>query len=220
MPYFDQEQFDIRCEWGVAGVRELARADVIVIIDVLSFCTSVEIAVSCGAVVLPHPWEDESAAAYAGERGAELARGRDCSDGKSSLAPSSLVDAPRGLRLVLPSPNGSSLAFAARASGAVVVAGCLRNAAAVARLAQGFGRRINVVPAGERWPDGTLRPAIEDLIGAGAIIKRLGRSMSPESRVAVAAFDASVTSLSEHLLACASGRELIERGFERDVALA
>jgi 2-phosphosulfolactate phosphatase len=44
MTYFDQEQFDVRCEWGVPGVRHVASSDVIVVVDVLSFATSVDVA--------------------------------------------------------------------------------------------------------------------------------------------------------------------------------
>ena len=220
MTYSDQEPFDVRCEWGMAGVRQLASSDVIVIVDVLSFTTSVEVALSRGATVFPYRWKDDSALDYARQRSAELAGARKRSEGGFSLAPSSLMDAERGLRLVLPSPNGSSLSFAAISSGAVVLAGCLRNASAVARRAQQFGKRIAIVPAGERWPDDSLRPAIEDLIGAGAIISRLQGTRSPEAQVAVAAFDDAVACLRDRLLSCVSGRELIERGFARDVEIA
>jgi 2-phosphosulfolactate phosphatase len=71
---------------------------------------------------------------------------------------------------VLPIPNGSAIATAL--GGKPVVAACLRNAAAVAgRLtAEGFGtaqRPIVVIAAGEQWPDGPLRPAVEDLLAPG-----------------------------------------------------
>jgi 2-phosphosulfolactate phosphatase len=220
MPYFDQTNFDVRCEWALGGVQHLAPSDVIVIVDVLSFTTSVDVAVGRSAAVLPYRWKDDSAAQYAREHDAELARPRSGDEGGYSLAPSSLVEVPPGLRLVLPSPNGSSLAFAARSIGAVVVAGCLRNAAAVAEWATRAGKRITVLPAGERWPDGTLRPAIEDLIGAGAILKTLPGRLSPEAQLAIAAFDDAASSLLHRLLRCSSGRELVERGFERDVELA
>jgi 2-phosphosulfolactate phosphatase len=224
MPYFDQEQFDVRCEWAMHAVQHLAPSDIVIVVDILSFTTCVDVALGRGAIVFPYSWKDDTAAAaYAREHSAELAGHRGQADTKYSLAPSSLVNASPGLRLVLPSPNGSSIAFAAMTSGATVLAGCLRNAAAVAAWAQQSGRgrrRITVVPAGERWPDGSLRPAMEDLVGAGAILRRLGGRMSPEARVAVAAFDAVSGSLREQLLQCASGRELSERGFAADVELA
>ena len=220
MPYFDQEQFDVRCEWGMSGVQQHASSDVIVIVDVLSFTTSVEVALSRGATVFPYRWRDDLAFQYAQQRSAELADPRDCLVGKYSLSPSSLINATKGLRLVLPSPNGSSLSFAAISNSAVVLAACLRNASAVASRSKRSGRRITIVPAGERWPDNSLRPAIEDLIGAGAIIKHLQGTLSPESYVALAAFDNAVACLQDRLMHCSSGRELVERGFVRDVEIA
>ncbi|QDV50306.1 2-phosphosulfolactate phosphatase [Gimesia fumaroli] len=220
MSCFDQEQYDIRCEWGLPGVEQIASSDVIVIVDVLSFSTSVEVAVGRGVTVFPYRWKDDTAKAYAQQRSAELAGSRNNESGKYSLAPSSLIRAHRGLRLVLPSPNGSALSFEAMSHGAVVFAGSLRNATAVASEAQAVGQRITVIPAGERWPDGSLRPAIEDLIGAGAIIKQLKGTRSPESSVAVAAFEEAAAQLQNRLFSCSSGRELIARGFVDDVEIA
>jgi 2-phosphosulfolactate phosphatase len=220
MAFFDQGDFDLRCEWGLAGIEQLAQADVIVIVDVLSFTTSVNVALGRGATILPYRWNDESAVEYARERNAELASPRSRRDGQYSLSPASLLQAPAGLRLVLPSPNGSSLAFAAMSRGAVVLAGCLRNASAVATHARQFGNQIAVVPAGERWPDGTLRPAVEDWLGTGAILKGLPGLRSPEAQAAIAAFDDAVGDLCGRLFSCPSGRELKERGFARDVELA
>jgi 2-phosphosulfolactate phosphatase len=219
MTPFDQSAFDIRCEWGVAAVDHSAPADVVVVVDVLSFSTSVDVALSRGASVLPYRWKDDSAAAYAQQHDAQLAGGRQA-ESAYSLAPSSLVDASPGLRLVLPSPNGSTIAFHALSSGARVVAGSLRNATAVAEWAARSAECVLVVPAGERWPDGSLRPAIEDLIGAGAIIARLAGGRSPEADVAVAAFESARGRMLEQLRACSSGREPVEIGFSRDVELA
>jgi 2-phosphosulfolactate phosphatase len=36
--YFDQSSFEVRCEWGLAGIEHLGRdVDVIIVVDVLSF---------------------------------------------------------------------------------------------------------------------------------------------------------------------------------------
>jgi 2-phosphosulfolactate phosphatase len=220
MAYFDQEQFDVRCEWGTCAVQHIAPSKLTIVVDVLSFSTSVDVALSRGATIFPYSCNDDTAEAYARARSAELASSRCRFDGQYSLAPSSLINAPSGLRLVLPSPNGSSIAFAAMTRSSKVAAGCIRNASAVAAWAQRSGKQITVVAAGERWPDGSLRPAIEDLLGAGAIISRLQGRRSPEASVAAAAFDFVCGSLREQILLCSSGRELLERGFAADVEIA
>lgn len=217
--FFDQQEFDIRCEWGEDGVAVLAPiSDVVVIVDVLSFSTSVDIAVSQGAVVFPYRSVDSEAAEFAASVQAVLAD-PNRSPGKPSLSPQSLTKLPPHTRLVLPSPNGASLTLAAKAT--PVLAGCLRNAQAVAHAARRFGSRIAVIPAGERWPaDRSLRPSVEDLIGAGAIISQLKASLSPEARAAVAAFRAARPALGQWLAQCISGKELIERGYSEDISLA
>src|ERR671930_2433428 len=114
---FDQQECDIRCEWGAHGVAVLAPiSDVVIIIDVLSFSTSVEVAVPQGATVFPYRWRDDTARAYAVSVGATLAEpGRHPS--RYSLSPASLTAIPSGTRIVLPSPNGSILTLAARPPG-------------------------------------------------------------------------------------------------------
>lgn len=78
--------------------------------------------------------------------------------------------------------------------------------------------------AGEQWPNGSLRPAAEDLWGAGAYLTalrsyRLG-PLSPEAGVAVAAFEHVEDGLAEQLHASASGRELTAAGYRHDVDVA
>lgn len=220
MAYYDQQQFDVRCEWGSQGLSNLAPSSIVIIVDVLSFTTSVEIAVSQGVTVFPFPSGQDEAPAYAVERNAQLAGHRSSAPGKLTLSPASLTEATAGTRLVLPSPNGSALSFQAADNGATVIAGCLRNASALAAFVSATGSSITVIPAGERWPDRTLRPAFEDMIGAGAIISKVQGTRSPEAQAAVPAFEESQSHLLERLQACSSGFELIERGFERDVELA
>lgn len=107
MTAFDQKPWACRCEWGPAAVAALAPADVTIVVDVFSFTTCVDAAVSRGVEILPFPWNDESAAEFARKQRAELAGRR--RQAKYSLAPESYLDAPAGLRCVLPSPTRSSL---------------------------------------------------------------------------------------------------------------
>jgi 2-phosphosulfolactate phosphatase len=224
---FDQHGFDARVEWGPHGLRRLARAcEVVVIVDVLSFTTALDVALGRGATVLPYRFADDRQAEFAAAASALLAVGRRATDAGHpfSLSPATLLGLPAGSRLVLPSPNGSALAFGAAEAGArVVLASCLRNAAAVAAVARAAGGTVGVVPAGERWhgTTGPLRPAVEDLLGAGALLCALDASApSPEARAAMAAFAEAAPDLGPLLAECASGRELIDGGFPDDVRLA
>ena len=103
----------------------------------------------------------------------------------------------------------------------MIVAGCLRNAAAVGRLVADHGGAVGVVAAGETWPDGSLRPAVEDLIGAGAILAAIEpAALSPEANAAAAAFRGIRGKLSRILDESGSGRELAKAGFGADVELS
>jgi 2-phosphosulfolactate phosphatase len=216
---FSQDAFLVRCEWGAQGLAALApTSDVMIIVDVLSFSTCVDLAVGRGALLYPYRWKDERAAEYAASLQALLAQPRRRDAIGYSLSPASLRNIPAGTRLVLPSPNGATLS---QATGTIpTLAGCLRNAIAVAQAAQVFGPRISLIAAGERWPDGGLRPAIEDWIGAGAIIQHLVGSRSPEAELAARAFLQAEADLPRILAACGSGQELGKCGFAEDVAIA
>lgn len=214
----DQSEYELRCEWGLNGVLELApNSDVIVIVDVLSFSTAVDIAVSRGATILPYRWKDNSAQKYADSKRAVLASDR-LSRGAYSLSPAALERIPEGTVLVLPSPNGSTISLST--AGKPSFTACLRNAPTVAAQVRKRGSRIAVIPAGEHWSDGTLRPCLEDLVGAGAVLAELSGSLSPAAELAVAAFERFRHNLHDTIAHCSSGRDLMERGFARDVELA
>jgi 2-phosphosulfolactate phosphatase len=155
------------------------------------------------------------------QRGALLAGSR--REVGPSLSPASLLLLEAGTRLVLPSPNGSTCCALAAAGGATVAVGSLRDRRAVAAWLQrvrGNGP-VGVIAAGERWPSGALRPALEDLLGSGSILSLLEPDgQSPEARVAVAAFAGVAADLGGLIRESGSGRELLERGFEADVRLA
>ena len=225
MTPFTQSQFDIRCEWGLTAVQQFAAdSDAIVIVDVLSFTTCVSVTVECGAVVLPYAGKGEDLTAYAQQHQAQIASKkrnvRDVTKGGYSLSPSSLQTIPPGTRIVLPSPNGSTLSTA---TGAVpTFAASLRNARAVAHAVQQVGNRITVIPAGERWQTDwvTLRPSLEDYIGAGAVIHHLTGHKSYEAQAAAAVFAMNHDNLYGCISNIGSGIELIKEGYEADVRLA
>src|SRR5438270_4451005 len=132
----DPRAVNVDCQWGLSGLRAIARDRVVIIVDVLSFSTATTVAVGKGATIFPCEWNDERAAALATAERAEVASKR--GQGRYTLAPASLREMTPGFRLVLPSPNGSTLASHAQTLGAsAVVIGCLRNAAAVASWAGG-----------------------------------------------------------------------------------
>ena len=205
--------------WGLQGLLSLlATSDAIVIVDVLSFSTAVDIATSRGASILPFPYGHSDAESYAKSRGAVLAQPRSASGEQLSLSPETLNAVTSGTRIVLPSPNGSRLS---RETGAVpTLAGSLRNAAAIAQAASSLGLCIGVIAAGERWPDGSLRPAIEDLLGAGSIIQCMRARPSPDAEVARAAFRVLHGRIQDVIRDSQSGRELIEAGYVNDVEIA
>ncbi|MEV5538683.1 2-phosphosulfolactate phosphatase [Saccharopolyspora shandongensis] len=203
---------DVHTDWALPGLRAMADHPVLVVVDVLSFSTAVDVATGTGARVMPLRWQDESA-----PDDVVLARPRSLDEW--SLSPSSLRTLTPDVLLGLPSPNGATLCAEAVATGATVFAGCLRNAGAVARAAAQVGGPVGIVAAGERR-DGQLRPAIEDQLGAGAIISALPGRRSPEAELAAAAFQAVSGEIGAMLADCESGRELAEWGFAHDVSLA
>lgn len=232
----------IRFEWGRAGASRLTvEAACLVVVDVLSFTTTVSVAVERGIRVLPFGWPGgpateteqtdatEAAQGYARQSGARLAVHRNAVTPTTpwSLSPAHLRAAPFVTRLVLPSPNGAAVATAAP-PGMQVVAACLRNVTAVSSwlTSRGYGtpgHPVAVIAAGERWPDGTLRPALEDLLGAGALIRELhsrgSGPLSAEAAAAKASYEGTAD-LAHAVATSASGRQLAAMGFVADVAIA
>lgn len=190
MPFDDQSTYQVRAEWGVAGLQRLAPADVIIVVDALRFTTTVTDRVATGGVV---PLDDEAFAV---------------------------------------SLNGAVVAAAAANTTATVLAGCLRNAAAVAdavvaiQAQRGTRTTIAVIACGERVAreSEVVRFAVEDQLAAGAIISALSDRgidhTSPEAAVMGEAARALSHACVHLLLASGSGRELAERGRRDEVVNA
>ena len=187
---FDQSRYQVRFEWGADGLRRLAPADVIVVVDVLRFSTTVTDAVARGETFAL------DAAAHA------------------------------------VSINGARVAESAARAGGIVLLGSLRNATAVAEAVlaeqarRGERTSVTVIAAGELTspePGASLRYAVEDQLGAGAIIDALAAlgidHASPEAALAGEAFRGLRGAVRHLLTASGSGQELIARG-QRDEVLA
>jgi 2-phosphosulfolactate phosphatase len=218
---YGQHDFGVRFDWGPDGADAVApNVDVVVVVDVLSFTTAVSVATARGALIFPPPWED-GAAEFAASKHADLAGTR--GDGGFSLSPASLTSLQPNDRVVLRSPNGATICWRLAATGVRVVAGCLRNASAVGRSLAGRGWSVAVIAGGERWPGAAvgIRPCLEDLLGAGAVLSGLPQDeCSPEALAAVAAYQRVERNLPETLMNCVGGRELKAWGYAEDVRMA
>jgi 2-phosphosulfolactate phosphatase len=210
---FTQDGFGVRFEWGMDGVEALApHCTVLIIVDVLAFTTSVDMIVGHGGRITLQATDGK---AYGLRR------------------PSALKSVQAGEGFTMSSPNGGRLCERA-AQQTQVLAGCLRNAAAVADKAIDLADRgpVGVIPAGEQWGvhlgsssrEGRMRVALEDYLGAGAIVSELlaaGYSpASPEAALAATSFRAAEPYLGDLLGGCGSGLELGEKGLSEDIALA
>jgi len=210
--FFDQAEYNIRCEWGTKGIEHIGiSSDVVIIVDVISFSTAVDIVTAQGAQVFPYA-KNEGIDEFAKRMDAIVVGPRSKEHTLVSL------ESLEANRLVLPYPNEAVLSILTGQS--VVLAGCLRNAQAVAQAAMKLGTTIAVIPAGEHWADKSARFATEDLIGAGAILSFLEGSFSPEAQSAVAIYEDVKDNVCEHIKKCSSGKKLIEQGFADDVLCA
>lgn len=214
----NQNRFDVRCEWGADAIEYLYEStDVFIIVDVLSFSTCVEVATSKGATIIPYKYKDESAKSFAAEKNAELAVHR-TEPGQFSLSPVSMFTAEKGMRIVLPSPNGATLSI--MCAGKITLCGSFRNAKSVAELSQRLGKTVTVISAGEKWPNGNIRFALEDALGAGAILSYMNGSFSPEATALRNLWVDTQEHLFNVLQECTSGNELITRSSEQDIDIA
>ena len=84
------------------------------------------------------------------------------------------------------------------------------------------GRPVVVIASGERWPDGSLRPALEDALGAGAVLHHLGgagRTLSTEAAATAATF-AATRDVEGALRSCGTAHRLVQAGYGGDVDVA
>ncbi|MHA6530255.1 2-phosphosulfolactate phosphatase [Paenibacillus sp. BAC0078] len=227
--FFDQTNYGVKLDWGATGARMASqRGDIVIIVDVLSFSSTVVTATQHQARIFPFPPPiNEEAKAFAKAKHAEIVWGRAeaVREGGHSLSPLSFGAADQARNFVLCSVNGALCTSVASQVPALLI-GCLLNASAVARIANQFSQEqnkdITVIACGEKWTDvnlqeNNLRPSIEDYLAAGMILSQLHGSKSPEAEVCIGAYEYSKPNLQELIWESASGRELRERGYEQDV---
>jgi 2-phosphosulfolactate phosphatase len=221
----------VRLAWGRRGAHDAAeRGDILVVVDTLRFSTAAATAVHHGALIYPCASDETVYNALAQRVGGEVALHHVAAPTltRFSLSPRSFLMVEPGTRVVLPSPNGSTCSqYGSRAPALFV--GALVNAQAVARavshLLNGASHlNVTVLACGERWriPDeeGVLRFALEDYLGAGAIISTLPFSQTMEAQVCAATFQALRDQIDAALWECESGQELRGKGLGEDVRFA
>ena len=197
----DQSRYQVRLDWGQAGLARLASADVVVIVDVLSWS---------GDMIDAVTRTEKSADAVA--RTSEHVVGVAHADEPPVAAAS-------------PEEPAGALAISAAGS-ALVLVGTFSNAAAVAdavlsvQTQRAARTSVAVIPVGGspagEAPTGEPRFAVEDLLGAGAIIDALAQlgidHSSPEAAVASEAFRSLRPALRHLIAACGSGQALAAPG--------
>ncbi len=201
---------------------------IVVVVDTLSFSTLVAFATIKGAKIYPAGTRDD-AAKVSIETGAELAvRRKEVPEkGRYSLSPLTYVEATPDTRVAIFSPNGGMATLCAR-SAPHVFAGALVNAGAVARrinqLVTDFSAGVTVVACGERversGETGDHREAVEDYLGAGAILAGIDLPKSPAAADCARAYLVNRANIRSLLVGSFSGQEFAGTGFFADVEFA
>ncbi|MGV9194656.1 2-phosphosulfolactate phosphatase [Microbacterium sp. MC2] len=190
---FDQARYQIRFEWGIAGLDRLDPADVTVVVDVLRFSSTVTARVAAG----------ETAALDSSAHAVSLNGAAVAAHAAGSARPGAVV-------LLGGLTNATAVAAGIldeqrrrgeRTSINVIAAGELTSSD----------------------PHAPLRFAVEDLFGAGAVIDALAAIgldySSPEAAAACESFRSLRGAVRHLLTASGSGQELLARD-QRDEVLA
>ena len=180
----DQSTYQVRLEWGPAGLARLAPSDIVVVVDVLDSSTRAVEAAAAGEEILLDRLDPVvgEIARIAGPDAIVLAAG--------------LVNA----RAVAEAVLAEQTRRAGRTSVAIIAAGELVAADAA----------------------GLVHPAVEDQLGAGAVVAALGDlgidHTSPDAAVAAEGFRALRGAVRHLLTASGSGRAMAARGERESVA--
>ncbi|MER6526101.1 2-phosphosulfolactate phosphatase [Streptomyces sp. NPDC001508] len=194
----------VHLDWGIDAAQLAAsRGDAVVIVDALSFSTTVILAVAHGAAVLPLARAELERTPDLAELEAEHRARLLANDPADRQLGDVLTDVGKiqpGDRVIVPSQNGGTICSAITDAPAAAI-GSFRNRTATAEwgarlLAAGTVGRLTLVAAGSSWSQmgsrNALRPCIEDGVAAGAVAAALrdsGLGLSVEASAMAAAFD-------------------------------
>jgi 2-phosphosulfolactate phosphatase len=219
----------VQLAWGRRGAQDgAARGDILVVVDTLRFSTAAATAVHHGGFIYPCAPDETLYNALAQRISGEVALFRAANappPSRFTLSPRSFLGIEPGTRVVLPSPNGAACCQVGSRAPALFV-GALVNAQAVAAaishlLTRASQLNVTVLACGERWrapaEEGVLRFAVEDYLGAGAILSAVPFPQTTDAHVCVATFHALRDQLEAVLWGCESGQQLRGKGLEADV---
>ena len=201
-------------------VPESVEGSTVVVIDTLRATTTIACAVARGVIVETVASIAEARrrrgpkVLIAGERGGKKLPGFDLGNSPVDIQGPALA----GKRLVLTTTNGTG-ANARSAAARAIYVGALVNASAIAHAVAATDS-LTLLCAGR-----TTGVALEDLLGAGAIIAALPEGsfdeplLSDGARLSLDLFRRSKKRLHAFLRECESGRNLLRMGAHADVAL-
>lgn len=228
----DHDTPHVHLDWAPDGLSHaLKHRTIVVIVDVLRFSTAVTTAVAHGFTIYPVS-DPQKAAERAAQLGAELA-------GKSgqaefSISPSTYLraSASGNKHVVLYSPNGAACSEQIGNNDTAYI-GCFLNALAVGQLISAVARAqskdVTMIAAGEQravvtgerityQPQEAERVfAIEDYLGAGAILGHVDLTKSAEAYVCEQAYQSVAGQLLKLVRDSFSGRYLEQHDLLDDV---
>jgi 2-phosphosulfolactate phosphatase len=227
----------VKVRWFPEGALDAAKAkDTIIVIDTLRCSSAIATALELGVnAIYPvssvkEAFELKESGKYANKYGNPLlmgevrsvkVKGFDLGNSPGELL---LRNDLKGRNVLLRTSAGSQALIAiskiSKADKIKAVVGCILNALAVAKfvskLALKEGKDISLVCCGFQAKEF----ALEDFLGAGAIIAQMPEhtlERSDEAVTACLAFESSVNSLSKVLSETKSGRRLLETGQSEDI---